>query len=144
MIDKNLSPQALRILIPVETGISLGYWKVVGPQFIDRGEIRLLPDGEALFQRPALGQLCNKSCPAGNNCCDVATKQKVARYVVEVTGIADVEGSSDGKMKKVQYSGKWKLDEFPESFRKAIGNVSPAFGARAIFQLYDDGWRIER
>jgi hypothetical protein len=60
--------------------------------------------------------------------------------VVEITGI---RGDNDQNEKVVDYKWRWEADSEPQELKKALPALDEISEASVVFQLYDDGWRVD-
>ena len=71
----------------------------------------------------------------------VVTKRKVKRRVLEITGITAVPQFGES-FKAVEYESAWDWDDMPAEIKSCHTSWPPSH-SRALFQLYDDGWRVQ-
>lgn len=66
----------------------------------------------------------------------LALRTPVKQVIVEITGIADMSATE----KIVEDTYKLDLSAFPKEIQDAL--KTPIFPGKALFRLYDDGWRF--
>ena len=70
------------------------------------------------------------------------TIKPLPQRVVAVTGISDAPSSQNGTAKLVDFTWNYNLDGQPDEIRRLLSDRQDK-SERAVFRLYDDGWRIE-
>ena len=70
----------------------------------------------------------------------VTTLREIRPRVVEITGI---RGDNDQNEKVVDYKWRWEADSEPQELKKALPALDEISEASVVFQLYDDGWRVD-
>jgi hypothetical protein len=61
--------------------------------------------------------------------------------ITEVTGITDLP-IPGGKIKVVEYQWKWESGGQSDDLKKIVPSLVLLHNRQAMFQLYDDGWRL--
>jgi hypothetical protein len=115
----------------VENGIKAGYW--TRKEFLLGEYLDLTPLGHKYFTKfePQL---------AGERVVDCIKPPRY--YVIEVTGITDAAGSTNGNRKVVEFLVGAHFEGGMRDVEKVL--VMPTKEkASVVLQLYDDGWRAQ-
>ena len=136
------APRLVASSAEMNCGMNHGFWRQVGNDpltgyFSGRTHFALTTKGQKVFKEIS-------SYGSEGQAAELVLTQQYPRDALEVIGIAEVEPPLEGwKGQEVQFIWKWRWNQFPDVL-KQCGSAPPAVQSKALFRLYDDGWRFER
>jgi len=130
---RNFDRQKPRLLLTerqIQRGIERGYWTLhkdptggIYDYYVPTTKGQPYFDGVG---RAPVGMVCDLKLP-------------LAAHVLQVTGIRD-NGPEAGKEKIVEYDWNWDFQSLPSNLQDLLRD-NPPMHAKAVLDLYDDGWR---
>jgi hypothetical protein len=132
--SERFTPKQVELVIASDTvncGRQLGLWYNTGPW----GNLLIGPKGTQDIQTILAD---------GRGGGRFTLKKAYKRRIVEITGIREQPNPfGGGNMKVAEFTWVYDMDDWPAVIKTCIPKMSNAKG-RAMFALYDDGWRIEQ
>ncbi len=81
---------------------------------------------------------------------ELTVAKTIKRHIIEVTGISDAPAmvGTPGTVKVAAFTWKWDRGDLPSELRSYVVDADirrfeRLHDSKALFQLYDDGWRFE-
>ena len=130
------------IVCPLVLSIALS----CGPGDLTRERAKAILNADSHFtpaqsvEHRLANQFVHAQCANSGHGWPLPKDAEYPRVVVDVTGITMNHGEPNQRL--VEFTCDWKVDAVPPPVADCLLRFSQRWPGKAVFQLYDDGWRV--